>query len=247
LFGVICCLGGGSLGCENEEVKACHAEMQVSQKALLEMDKTDPKSVRETLGLVEKTLAVCEAAQRREEVKNIADAKRQVSAHLEALEERAARPERKKLSADEVAKLEREGDPNCPRGQGYEHPQSKQVIKCVGKQLAEMPKAVASEHFDKRGYKITEAPDGGFKAEFGASAYEMRYAAGPGQAPTCVRVTGKPGVPWQEIVARTTGVHPQRIKRDKPVKVGGNSLPLKVAGDPAQWTVILGDCGSDGG
>ncbi len=232
------------LGCDNAKVKKCHAEMQTSQKALLDMDKTDIESVENALSLVNQTLAACEKADRAQEVADIRDAKRQVSAHLEALEERASQPERKKLSPEELAQLEAQGDPNCPKGQGYEHPQSDKVIRCTGKQLAQMPWTQAWEHFEKRGYKLDkrQSPPG-FKAEFGARAYEFTYEEVDDEsAPQCLVVTGKPRVAWQEIVARTTGVHPRRLEKDQPVPLPGRSLPLSLEGGPEQWTVGLGDC-----
>ncbi len=235
------------LGCENEKVKACHAEMAVSQQALLDMDKNEIDSVEAALGLIDKTLAACREAQRSEEVGNVESAKRQVAAHLAALEERASRPERKELSPEELESLIKNGDPDCPKGQGYEHPKAKEVIKCTGKQIVEMSQKLARAHFERRGYKITEGKTeaGGarVKAEFGARAYEFIYEGhGAGAAPSCVLVTGKPGVPWQELVARTAGVHPDRVERGQPVTVSGKSLQVQVAGDVGQWTVSLGSC-----
>lgn len=222
--------------------------MQSSQQALLDMDKTSVDSVENALTLIDQTLSACEKAGRREEVSDIRDARRQVSAHLKALEERAHRPERKKLSPQELAQLEKRGDPDCPKGQGYEHPQSEKMIRCTGKQLVQMPWSQAVEHFQKRGYKIRERQDPpGFKAEFGARAYEFTYEAPDSpSAPKCLVVTGKPRVAWQEIVARTTGVHPDRLDREKPVPMPGRALPWELEGDPGQWTVRLGDCQQPG-
>jgi len=95
----------GLPACDSAEVKACHADMQASQQALLEMDKTDPGSVEATLGHIERTLGTCKQAGRGEEVANLADAKRQVAAHLDALEKRANRPTRAELTPEALAAL----------------------------------------------------------------------------------------------------------------------------------------------
>lgn len=234
----------GLLGCENAEVKLCHAEMQTSQKALLDMDKNDPRSVEAALGLIERTLVACKQAERSDEVSDIADAKRQVTAHLDALAKRAERPERAQLTPERVAELLKSGDPDCPRGQGYEPAGSKQVIKCTGKQLVELGAAQAREHFDKRGYRLSPpGPGGSFHAEFGATRYAFHYGAGGSSAaPSCLEVTGRPGTPWQEMVSRLTGVHPDRVKQGEPVRVGGRSLPVAISGDSGQWSVKLGEC-----
>jgi hypothetical protein len=234
----------GLSACDSAPVKACHAEMQTSQQALLEMDKTDAGSVAATLGLIERTLTTCKTAGRGDEVSDLADAKRQVAAHLSALEKRAERPTRSKLTPEALAELLKKGDPDCPRGQGYEPAGTKQVVKCTGPQLAELGSAQARDYFDKRGYRLSP-PDatGGFKAEFGASAYVFHYAEGaPLGPPRCLEVTGRPGTPWQEIVARLSGVHPDRLVMNEPIRIGSRTVALRVSGDPQQWSVGLGEC-----
>ena len=236
-------LSVGSWGCDSAEVKTCHAEMQGAQKALLSMDKSDPRQVESTLALIERTLGACQSAGRGDEVSSLTDAKRQVAAHLEALEKRAEKPDRPQLTPERLDELLAKGDPDCPRGQGYEPQGTKQVVKCTGKQLIELPSSKAREHFEKRGYRLSPTdPSGGFQAEFGASRYAFRYGS-PESAPSCLEVTGRPGTPWQEIAARVTGVHPDRIEQGKPVRVGGRALPVQVSGDAGQWSVRLGDCG----
>jgi len=236
-------LAVSGLACDNAEVKACHAEMQTSQQALVDMDKDDVAAVEATLALVDRTLEACKQAGRGEEVSNVADARRQVAAHLDALERRAERPARPQLSPERLAELLKTGDPECPKGQGYEPAGSKEVVKCTGKQLVELSSSKAREHFDKRGYRLSAPePEGGFRAEFGASRYAFQYAHGADSPPSCLEVTGRPGTPWQEIVARLTGVHPDRVKQGEPVRVGGRSLPVELGGDPGQWSVKLGAC-----
>jgi len=234
----------GLSACDSAPVKACHAEMQTSQQALLQMDKTDVASVSSALSLVERALAACKQAGRGDEVTELADARRQVAAHIDALEKRANRPTKAKLTPEALAQLLAKGDPDCPRGQGYEPAGSKEVVKCTGPQLAELGSAKARDYFDKRGYKLSP-PDasGGFKAEFGASAYVFHYASGSALGPPrCLDVTGRPGTPWQEMVARLAGVHPDRLKLNEPVRIGKRVVPLSVSGDPSQWSVHLGEC-----
>jgi hypothetical protein len=242
LAGGIVLLAAGVAGCDSPEVKACHAAMQASQKALVDMAKDDPRSVQQALGGIDTAMASCKQAGRGDEVSTLGDAKRQVAAHLDALEKRANRPVRAKLSSQELADLVKTGDPNCPRGQGYEPAGTKELVKCTGKQLIDLPSAQARDYFDKRGYRLTPPDDsGGFKAEFGSTVYVFQYASAA-EAPRCLDVTGRPGTPWQELTARLTGVHPDRIEQGKPVRVGARSLPIVVSGDPAQWSVKLGSC-----
>lgn len=240
LFGL---LTMGSAGCESQEVKRCHAEMKVSQDALLEMDSEDIGSVQRTLSAVETTLAACEAAKRPDEVRDVRNAQRQVEAHLKALQERESEPERKKLTEAELAELVEKGDPNCPRGQGYEHGPSKKMIRCTGPLLTQMTLEQAREHFENRGFKVSSAGQPPvLEAEYGATRYRMVYGTGANKAPSCTEATAPPGVPWQEWTARLTGAHPQKLERGKPVPTAQGPVPLAVEGSGQHFTVKLGTC-----
>lgn len=231
------------LGCESQEVKKCHAEMKVSQQALLSMDPHELDSVKNTLEEIETTLAACKAAKRPDEVRDVLDAKRQVEAHLTQLEEQADRPKREKLSDAELKELIAKGDPNCPRGQGYEHGPSKKMIRCTGPLIPEMTLAQAQEHFQKRGYKLEQKKEPAvLQAEHGAKRYELTYAEGAQKAASCTEVTAPPGMPWQEMTARLTGVHPKKLERTKPVPTKKGPVPLKVEGSESQFTIKLGQC-----
>lgn len=233
------------LGCDFGAIKKCHDEMGTSQQMMLEFsngNREDLAQAQNTLGAVERTLTACKEAKRTEEVEKITDAHRQLTAHVKALEERAEREKRPKLSAEQLAELKKKGDPSCPKGQEYEHHQNKEVIKCTGPQLFEMSPPFVTEYFNRRGFKKSETGTH-LAFERGAQVFEFSYAAiSPSALPECVTIVADPGIPWQETVTRATGVQPMRLKLGKPVMTPRGARELLVEGGPEQFTVKLGKC-----
>ncbi len=219
--------------------------MGVSQQMMLEFsngDREDLAAAKKTLAAVERTLEACKKAQRSEEVQKITDAKQQLTGHVKALEVRAEREKRPKLSEAELADLKKKGDPSCPKGQEYEHHQNNEVIKCTGPQMFEMGPAAISEYFKRRGFSKSEEK-GRLRFERGAQVVDFEFASLSGSAPAeCVSIVADPGIPWQETVTRATGVHPMRLKLGQPVKTSRGLRDLLVEGGPEQYTVKIGKC-----
>jgi hypothetical protein len=219
--------------------------MGASQQMMVEFsngDREDLAQAQKTLAAVERTLAACKKAKRTEEVEKITDAHRQLVAHVKALEERAEREKRPKLTPEELAELKAQGDRSCPKGQEYEHHQNKEVIKCIGPQLFEMSPPDVTEYFKRRGFKKTETGNR-LSFERGAQVFELDYAAiSPSALPACLTIVADPGIPWQETVTRATGVQPPRLKLGSPVKTPKGLRDLLVEGGPEQFTVKIGKC-----
>lgn len=219
--------------------------MGSSQQMMIEFsngDREDRAQAEKTLAAVERTLAACKKAKRTEEVEKITDAHRQLVAHVKALQERAEREKRPKLTAEELADLKAKGDRSCPKGQEYEHHQNAEIIKCTGPQMYEMSPPDVTEYFKRRGFRKSEE---GTRLSFerGAQVLEFDYAALSADAlPECLTIVADPGIPWQETVTRATGVQPMRLKLGKPVVTPKGPRELMVEGGPEQFTVKLGKC-----
>lgn len=247
-LGVAAALGG----CKSPESQRCSQLYESSQQVVLGIDGSSLESVGESLAAVTEALEACKQAGRGGEVKELEKAHRQIQAQHDALEQRAQRKKRPQMSPEELAELEKKGDPKCPRGQGYEHHQNKKLIRCTGPQMVEMPWPHAQSYFESRGYKkVSDAPvaaGGGavLRMEYGAESFTFHYprAEDPKAVPTCLVVMGAPGVPWQEVVARATAAHPARLEVDQPVRVGSRSLALTVVERDRQAHVRLGECGA---
>lgn len=242
----------GVSGCKSPESQLCSERYASSQQVVLGIDGSSLESVAESLAAVQGALDACQAAGRSGEVRELEKAFRQIKAQHEALEARAQRAQRPKLTEKELAELERKGDPNCPKGQGYEHHQSKKLIKCTGPQMVEMSWPRAKGYFESRGYKqvttdLPAAVGGGsvLRMEYGSESFTFHYprAEDPTAVARCLVVQGAPGTPWQEVVARATGANPARLEPNAPVRVGGRSLALSTEERDRQATVRLGECG----
>lgn len=239
---LVCAALGSLLGCRSEESKRCSAEYESSQKVVLQIDGSSLASVEESLAAVQSALDACVAGKRQGEVDNLVKAKGQIEAQRNALVKRAGRTRRTPLSADELARYEKSGDPSCPKGQAYEHGPDKKTIKCSGPQIVELGWAAAAKYFDSRGYKVTPV-DSTLKVEYGSENFTFKYSAKDDpKPPSCLMIVGAPGVPWQEVTTRASGVHPQKLERDKPIKIDGRALNLSIGGDATQAAVNIGDC-----
>src|SRR6478736_3355101 len=163
-------------GCQSEEGKRCSAEYDSSQKVVLKIDGSSLASVDESLAAVQSALDACVAAKRSGEVDNLIKAKSQIQAQHDALVKRAGRTKREPLTADELARFEKSGDPSCPKGQAYETGADKKQIKCSGPQIVELGWSAAKKYFESRGYKVTgaDAPPT-LKAEYGSEVFTFSY------------------------------------------------------------------------
>jgi hypothetical protein len=58
-----------------------------------------------------------------------------------------------------------------------------------------------------------------------------------------VTAYAQPGMSWQEVASRLTGMQPEKLKLDTPAKSGRGPLELKVEHADDKPTVYLGKCG----
>ncbi|HSC85740.1 MAG TPA: hypothetical protein VLC09_00635 [Polyangiaceae bacterium] len=237
-------LGVPAVGCDNAAAQKCHAEMSTAQAALLAMNAGDRANVQQVLGGIESALASCQAAGRSTEVKELTEAKANLSGHLVALDKRASQGSPHALTPEQLAKLIKEGDPACPRGHAYEHGDSKKTIRCTGPQLYEMSLAQAQDHYTRRGFSLAIDPTRKrLKAEYGAEVVVFDFAESDSKKPAaCLTLVAPPGIPWQEVVTRATGVPPARLTEGKPVQLDGRQLAVRLEGKGPDKTVLLGDC-----
>lgn len=232
------------MGCKNEAVLACHAEMETSQKILLAMDKQDLLAVKGALASIEGALKTCTAAKRRDEVADLEEAERNVKAHVAALEQRQARPEKAPRTPEEIETLKKQGDPKCPKGQAYELKADKALIKCTGPTLLDMNYAQVSEYFVSRGFAVA-TKDGGqmLRAEYGADLFVYRFGEDKGGSKaSCLSTSAIPGAPWQEVAARVSGVQPSQIQAGRPLPTQPSPTPLRLEGEGADKVLHFGAC-----
>jgi hypothetical protein len=232
-------------GCRGPLAKRCLAEFESAQAVVMAVQGNDLDSVQGSVSAVEAAILACREADRSSEVAELEKAERMLSTHLERLREHLAKPKQEPLSAEELAQRAKLGDPNCPRGQAYLHKQSNTNIRCTGPVPVEMSFAEAEKYFGSRGYKLDrQASPKSLTVEFGAEKQIFRYAdADAASPPRCIVSYPAPGVTWQEATARLTGVAPNRLDANKPIKARQGNLSLHVDEGENKLIVSLGECG----
>lgn len=231
------------LGCNPLKFKECRDEMTSSQQVLLDMDDQRLEDVEKSLKSVERALGACRGVIGESDVAKLDDAKTKLDKQLMGLRARAVVKPRPVLSEEQLARLQKQGDPGCPRGQEYEHPQNKQRVRCTGPQVMEMNWVTAIEQFNQRRGFAVQPQGSKLRFESGAEVVEFSFKEQNSKAPAqCVSVVGEPGISWQELVARATGVQPRVMKLDKPIPSARGPISLLVEGTPEQFVVKLGSC-----
>src|SRR5690606_2295074 len=249
LMKVMILLGTGALSaCNPFDFMACRDEMSSSQQVLIDMNDQKLDDVEKSLSAVQRAIKACDGVASDSDTAKLRDAEAQLDKQRAGLRARAVPKERPKLSEEELAKLEKTGDRDCPQGQRYEHPQNKKMIRCTGSQVIDMAWAEAEQQFaQRRGFaQLSEGAK--LKFELGAEVVEFEFETPKAKSRAkCVSITGQPGIAWQELVARATGVEPRVMKLGKPIPSKNGPLPLIVEGTAEQFVVKLGACGATPG
>lgn len=228
-------------GCESADVKLCRSQYLQAYAEVAAVDTSELESVEKALGLVNSTFEICDRAGLGEEKKQLTVARNKLESHQTYLQRQSTQ---KKLTPDELAKLVKQGDPDCPKGQSYTYQKAGGKVRCTGAQIADMNWKQANEYFGQRGFKLTR--DGGkFKAESGSESYNYTFAQADDPGPAkCLVVFAPAGIAWEETASRITGERPSRLKRNEPIKTSRGMVPLAIEEDAVQAILRLGDCSS---
>lgn len=234
-------LGWLGVACQPAEVKECRDRYLVTHAQVAAVDPQELTSVESALTAVQANLEICERANLVEESKQLATARRKLESHQSYLRSRESQ---KDLTPEQLDVLEKNGDPECPRGQAYQYKKSGKKIRCTGSQILTMNFAEAKAYFGGRGFKVVDT-EKGLKAEMGSESYAFEYGDRANSA-ECVVIFSQPGIAWQETVARVTGAMPSRLKEGTPVRVGKLDVPYSLVADPVQAILRFGTCSTPG-
>jgi hypothetical protein len=229
------------LGCD-PNAKLCHERMTSAQPVVAQVDGKSLASVERSLALVTEAHAACEKAQLGTEREQLLKAKNELTGQLEHLKARERRRKVTAPTAEELEKLMKEGDPNCPQGQAYKPKGAKAEVRCTGPQIADMTFAALKDYYADRRFKLAEKP-GELRAELGSELYVFSFEPADAPAPKCVTAFAAPGMSWQEVTSRLTGMPPEKLKLGSKVRSGRGELTLGVEHADDKPTIRLGDCG----
>jgi hypothetical protein len=233
----------GLLACD-PDAKLCRERMTSAQPIVAQVDGKSIASVERSLAVVSDAHAACDKAQLGSEREQLLKAKHELSAQLDLLQQRERRRKLQAPSADELALLLKNGDPSCPKGQAYKPKGAASEVRCTGPQVADLNESALKRYFGDRRFKLTskESPSE-LRAELGSELYVFSFDKPGATAPRCITAYAAPGLSWQEVTARLTGVDPEKLKLDTPVRSGRGELALKVEHPTDKPTIHLGDCG----
>jgi hypothetical protein len=232
-------------GCKSAGDRACAEQFARAQDIVSRIDAEDLASVSGSVAAVEEAMKTCSTAGRQGDVDELDKARAQLSQHRDRLLRRQEMlAHRTEASPEELARLIKEGDPKCPRGQGYLHTKSGKRIVCVGPQPVDMSRPQAEEYFKARGYKLSSNTDGSeLRFEYGSELVVFAYSGEGASAPRCVTLYPPPDRSWQEATARLTGVAPARLKPNQPIRRSSGPLPFAVEESAQKVVARLGSCG----
>src|SRR5690606_5450510 len=231
-----------NVGCKERQKALCQDSFNSAQKTVNQIDSKSIESVGESLKAVDGAIAACKDEGKSGEVKELSAARNKISAHYEWLKARP--PKQAKRSPEELARLAKEGDPDCPKGMAYKQRETGKEVRCNGPVPVNMPWAKARAYYERRDFRVRPGEKAATLAmEYGAELLIFEYAKEESaKPPTCLAVYPPPGMGWQEATARVTGARVDRIKQGAPVKASGRDLMLQVVDEPNKLLVKLGDC-----
>jgi len=234
----------GLFGCK--DARQCRSDLATAQQVVSAVDSKSIESVTGAVTALDTAIAQCDKAGLGAERNKLVEAKNQIAAHRALLERKAARKKRPVPTPEELEKLVSEGDPTCPKGQGYKQAGAGKEIRCTGPQLMDMGMEAVKDYFSTRRFKV-QASDNPpqLRAEFGAELYVFTFdKPNDSSGAKCMLLYPAPGVRWQEAVARTTGMPLDRVKPGKSVKAERGELMIAAEDTAQKQTAKLGDCGS---
>jgi hypothetical protein len=239
--GVICV--ALSIGCNSSETKECHQKMVAAQNVVNTVESSSVDSLTRSIQMIRLAESSCKQAGRDSEVKELSAGRERLEAHLVLVEQRAERKKtREALTPEQLEQLVRDGDPNCPKGQARRDKATNKEIRCIGPQPVEMNWEQAKKYFASRNFHhVPTSDDSVLTFESGAERYVFRYAEKDSSSPaTCIIINPRPGTSWQETVARSTGVAPEKLRDGGTVGVAQGKLPLSI--DNKNQVARLGVC-----
>ena len=230
------------LGCQDE--RACREELTKAQGVVSGIDSKSIDSLKGAVGALEPAIAACEKAKLGEERSKLVEAKNQIGAQLDLLERKAARKKGPALSVADLEKVQKDGDPSCPKGQAYRHAGVEKEIRCTGLQLVDMGMDPVKQYFGARNYKLTVTDNPPrVRAEFGAELFVFTFdKMGDSAGAKCLELYPAPGIPWREAVGRVVGGRLEKLKNGGTVSAKRGDLTLSVEDTEQKQLAKIGDC-----
>jgi hypothetical protein len=230
--------------------------MKRAQAIVAQADNQSTLSVKQGLAAVTEAHAACANAKLSREREQLLKTKNEIGAQLTALQRRGpfrvVDPQdgafgKKNIRAptgEELARVLENGDPSCPKGQAYGLDHDQREVRCSGPQLVDMGMPQLKRYFGDRRYEVTTRDrPAELRAENRLERYVFSFDGPSDSVPRCVNASAVPGMSWQGLASRLTGIARERLKPGTPVKSAHGQLALEVEQPPnGRHAVHLGRC-----
>jgi hypothetical protein len=230
----------GQLGCESPDAQACRDNYLKAHGLINGVETKTVENVQLALEAVESAIPLCKKAKLFKELEELEKAQGTLQSSANQLRINGSR---KELSLEELDKLVKDGDPNCPKGQSYNYKKTGKQVKCIGSQVVSFSRGQAEEYFKNRGFRL-KIEGTRLEATFGPESYHYEFAGSEDTAkPKCLKVFATLGQSWEESVSRVTGANPAVLKKGATVRAeDGSKWPLAHTDDEKQAVYTLGKC-----
>ncbi len=233
------------VGCKGEEKAQCQAMFEEAQKSIKVVKTRDIDDLRRVDGELAGAASKCEEAGVDQAITELGKAREEIAKQIDRIEKYGNTGKRAKLTEDELARLVKDGDPKCPKGQAYKHQASGKEIRCAGPLPIEMGRAQAEQYFLDRDYKIRPIDDPNtLKLEHGGELLLLEFKREEDPDPAkCVTIYPPPQQSWQEAISRFSGKNPALLRKGGSLQTKSGKMDIDVEQGKDKLVVRIGDCG----
>lgn len=229
-------------GCQSPAEKKCNATYKEIESRVRGINPTDKKSVEFALSGIADAKDICRVSKQQELVDDLSEAEQNYQAHLARLDNLAKLPRAPEPQVVSLDEMQKTGDPNCPLGQGYKHPQLDKLIKCSGPSLIQSNWVQAAAHFGRHGYRVV-AHGSTLEAKKSAQVYRYTYDEAESEtAAKCLQMAWEGEQTAQQAISFATNVPVEDIDLSGPLSVDEKELALSVGESEKLHTASLGAC-----
>lgn len=232
------------VACKGEEKAKCQSQFAEVQKSMNIVKSQDVADLERLDGELAAAVSICEEAGVDQAVTELEKARKKIAKQVDRVKQRGNSPKKAKLTPEQLARLVKEGDPKCAKGQAYKHAASGKEIRCTGPLPIDMGRAAAEKYFVGRDYTVRPTDDKSvLKLEFGGELLLLTYSSESDPNPAkCITIYPPHGQSWQEAVSRFSGKNPALLRKGGSIKTKRGAMTIDIEEGKDKLVARIGDC-----